>query len=123
MYASELIAKYEDLRNIIGINSIVDFDLASLLQTYDKLSEISHPNGLGTQYLYPATDAPSNAKVVSYYRYMIGMAIWQSHHLLVALDQMTTFPERFVATFPDRVQFSDRPVRTTSGRDDTRMGN
>ena len=62
---------------------------------------------LGHNILYPAADEPSNADVVSHYRYMIGAAIWQAQHLLAALEHMTTIGDRFVSTFPDRVRFSD----------------
>jgi hypothetical protein len=106
-YLSYLAAKYPSLWNAMGADPVQAFkDNASLLKTYDKLSEISHPNGLGTQYLYPAADAPDNEKVVEHYRYMTGVAIWQAHHLLTALECIKTFPDRFVSTFPGRTRFS-----------------
>lgn len=116
-YVSHLVNKYPFLWSMAGPNPTEALKgQASLLQTYDKLSEISHPNGLGTQYLYPAADAPDNSEVVAFYRYMTGAAIWQAHHLLAALDRMETFPDRFVAKFPDRTQFSDdNPLRSSSG--------
>lgn len=116
-YVSYLVNKYPFLWSMAGPNPTEAFKgQASLLQTYDKLSEISHPNGLGTQYFYPATDAPDNSEVMTFYRYMTGAAIWQAHHLLAALDRMETFADRFVAKFPDRTQFSDdNPLRGSSG--------
>jgi hypothetical protein len=53
---------------------------ASIRNTHDSLSEISHPNGLGTQFLYPAADIPENGKAVARYRFMTDEAIWQTHH-------------------------------------------
>ncbi len=116
-YVSYLVNKYPFLWSMAGPNPAEAFKAErSLLQTYDKLSEISHPNGLGTQYLYPAADAPDNSEVMAFYRYMTGVAIWQAHHLLAALDQMKTFPDRFIAKFPDRARFSDdNPLRSSSG--------
>lgn len=106
-YLSRLVAKYPSLWKAAGADPVQAFkDNASLSKTYDKLSEISHPNGLGTQYLYHAADAPDNEKVVAHYRYMTGAAIWQAHHLLTALDRIKTFPDRFVSRFPDRTRFS-----------------
>jgi hypothetical protein len=112
-YTSYLADKYPSLWSGIGTNPAETFKgHASLLQTYDKLSEISHPNGLGTHYLYPASDALDNSKTVSFYRYMTGIAIWQAHHLLAALDRVKTFPDRFVVKFPERSRFSDdHPLR------------
>ncbi|MBK3661090.1 hypothetical protein JJE66_07480 [Bradyrhizobium diazoefficiens] len=116
-YVSYLVNKYPFLWSMSGPNPTEAFTgEASLLKTYDKLSEISHPNGLGTQYLYPAADAPDNSEVISFYRYMTGVAIWRAHHLLAALGGMKTFPGRFVAKFPDRTRFSDdNPLRSSSG--------
>jgi hypothetical protein len=79
---------------------------ASLTKTYDRLSEISHPNGLGTQYLYPAADAPENHQVVEHYRHSTGAAIWQAHHLITGLQRLEDFADRFVAAFPQHDDFS-----------------
>jgi hypothetical protein len=65
-YLSYLVEKYPPLWDALGSDPVKAFrERASLLQTYDKLSEISHPNGLGTHYLYPAADAPDNAKITT----------------------------------------------------------
>lgn len=107
-YLSYLVEKYPSVWGTLGSDPVQTFrDKSSLRQTYDKLSEISHPNGLGTQYLYPATDAPDNSEIVGYYRQMTDVAIWQGHHLLTALARMDTFTDRFMLTFPDRQRFSD----------------
>lgn len=80
---------------------------SSLQKTYDRLSEISHPNGLGTQFLYPADDAPDNQKTIAHYRFMTDLAVWQAHHLVVGLRKFDDFAERFVAAFPGQTAFSD----------------
>lgn len=107
-YLSYLVGKYPSLWMRVGSDPVQAFkENASLLKTYNQLSEISHPNGLGTQYLYPAADAPDNQKIVAHYRFMTGAAIWQAHHLLTALDRMKNFADRFVSAFPGRVRFSE----------------
>lgn len=116
-YAQYLVDKYP-LFLSISMSNMTESSKSelSLLQIYNNLSEISHPNGLGTQYLYPAADAPDNSEIMSFYRHMIGVAIWQGHHLLTALDGMKTFSDRFVAKFPTTTRFSDgSPLRSNSG--------
>ena len=114
-YVPHLADKHPHLWALVGNDPIQTFkDRASILTTYDKLSEISHPNGLGTQYLYPASDAPDNTVAVAFYRHMTGVAIWQAHHLLTALECFKDFPDRFVATFPTTTRFSaDNPLNGT----------
>lgn len=115
-YLSYLVDKHPKLWKALGSDPVTVFrERASLLKTYDKLSEISHPNGLGTQYLYPAADAPDNTETIDYFKYMTGAAVWQGHHLLTALARTTTLPDRFVTTFPDRHRFSDgHPLQSTA---------
>lgn len=107
-YLVYLIGKHPHLWTMAGPDPKQAFkDSASLLKIYDKLSEISHPNGLGTQYLYPAADAPDNKKIKAHYRYLTGAAIWQALHLLASLERMKTFADRFVSTFPGQTCFSE----------------
>jgi hypothetical protein len=89
---------------------------ASLTKTYDRLSEISHPNGLGTQYLYPAADAPENGQVVEHYRYSTGAAIWQAHHLITGLRRLEDFGDRFVAAFPHHADFSQELLELNAAK-------
>jgi hypothetical protein len=55
--------------NCIQGRSLVAPDLRQIKRDF-------HPNGLGTQYLYPAADAPENSEVMAFYRDMTGAAIW-----------------------------------------------
>lgn len=114
-YMAYLVEKSPSLFKLIGPDPVQTFkDRASLSKTYDKLSEIAHPNGLGTQYLYPVSDAPDNSGVMAHYRYMTGVAIWQAHHLLTALERFRDFPDRFVTKFPDMKRFSEgNPLNVT----------
>lgn len=76
-------------------------ELLSAMKNYDLLSEVSHPNGLGTQFLYPD---PSNFSdevmhVRQRFRHASIAAIWQGHHLLKSLNEHAGFAERFKAKF------------------------
>ena len=110
-YLSHLVRKYPSRWLAAGPDPVQTFkEKTSLLKIYDQLSEISHPNGLGTQYFYPAADAPDNLNIAEHYRFMTGVAIWQCHHLLTALDRIKNFADRFVSAFPDRIRFSEESL-------------
>lgn len=77
----------------------------SAMNNYDFLSEISHPNGLGVQFIYPYIDgmdekikAAANA-LLDRYRFQANMAIFQCHHLNSALETTKTLPERYQEAF------------------------
>lgn len=77
----------------------------SALKNYDFLSEISHPNGLGVQFIYPYIDGmdekiktAANA-LLDRYRFQANMAIFQCHHLNSALETTKTLPERYQEAF------------------------
>lgn len=77
----------------------------SAMKNYDFLSEISHPNGLGVQFIYPYIDgmdekikAAANA-LLDRYRFQANMAIFQCHHLNSALETTKTLPERYQEAF------------------------
>lgn len=76
-------------------------DALSAMKNYDLLSEVSHPNGLGTQFLYP--DSRNEGTEVDLarqrFRHLSLMAIWQAHHLLKALEASDNLPARFRAKF------------------------
>lgn len=76
-------------------------DKAGVIQLYDELSEIAHPNGLGLQYLYPAEDAKEPQRVKERYRYLVGAAVWQCHHIVRAMDKFSDFDQRFDSVFPE----------------------
>jgi hypothetical protein len=69
-------------------------------RNYALLSEVAHPNGLGTQYLYPAPDAPiDEGHLRQRLAFLCGAAIWQCHHLVTALAQAENLPDDYRAAF------------------------
>jgi hypothetical protein len=79
-------------------------DVLSTMKNYDELSEIGHPNGAGTQLLYPAAndDQGMAKRYKSKFRSSSVAAIWQCHHLLRALEKCTDLPERYRAAFMEK---------------------
>lgn len=80
-------------------------ELISVMSAYDALCEVSHPNGTGTQLVYPA-DGEEDANVgpaLQRLRTAALVTIWQGHHLLRALENNAELPERFRSKFlPER---------------------
>ncbi len=76
-------------------------ELLSTMKNYNDLSEISHPNGLGTQFLYPDSSNENDAVAMVRVRYRVTSlsSIWQCHHLVRALGESEDLPERYKATF------------------------
>lgn len=76
-------------------------ELISALDNYAELSEVSHPNGVGTQLLYPAQGFGDTTfeHVQLRFRQSAHVAIWQCHFLLTALEKSTDLPERYKAAF------------------------
>jgi hypothetical protein len=74
----------------------------SVLKNYDLLSEIAHPNGTGTQFLYPDTGEPSPLADQLRHRYKHASlaAIWSGHHLLNALAGLDALTESYRRAFP-----------------------
>lgn len=77
----------------------------SAMKNYDFLSDISHPNGVGVQFIYPYVadmdekiKATANA-LLDRYRFQARMAIFQCHHLNSALETTRTLPDRYRETF------------------------
>ena len=77
------------------------YELVSVIRTYDLLSEVSHPNGMGTQFLFPdernETEAVTAAR--TRFRGAAIWAIWHGRHLIAALEQQADLPERYRTEF------------------------
>jgi hypothetical protein len=73
----------------------------SAIKNYDMLSEVSHPNGTGTQFMY-GQSGPSDAHA-EHLRHRLRqaslMSIWQCHHLLVALESNADLADRYHSAF------------------------
>jgi hypothetical protein len=77
-----------------------EFTLPLVSRNYALLSEVAHPNGLGTQFLYPAPDTPYDGKSLRQrLSFLCEAAIWQAHHLITALGRAETLPEEFRVKF------------------------
>lgn len=76
-------------------------NLLSVIAIYDQLSEIAHPNGAGTQYLFPElTDEASEfIKTKESLRRIALSSLWHRFHLLDALQRSADLPEKFKASF------------------------
>lgn len=110
-YVEYLVGKYPDLWGHLPFDPVAAFSgPVSVRRTYDDLSEVSHPNGVGTQYLYPSPDAPDASAVRERYRFLCGASIWQAHHLLRALPSTGDLQVRFKAAFPAVNSFSEALV-------------
>ena len=76
-------------------------ETVSVIRTYDLLSEVSHPNGTGTQFLFPdesnETEAVTEAR--TRFRGATLTAIWHGRHLIAALEQRGDLPERYRREF------------------------
>lgn len=76
-------------------------DSLSAMKNYDMLSEVSHPNGTGTQFVY-GQPGPSDAQVEQLmlrFRQAALLSIWQCHHLLEALEKNANLADRFRMSF------------------------
>jgi hypothetical protein len=76
-------------------------DALSVMKNYDLLSEVSHPNGTGTQFMYgqpgPA-DVQADALRRRFHQASL-MSIWTCHHMLVSLEKFTDIPNRYRTAF------------------------
>jgi len=80
-------------------------DALSALKNYDRLSEVAHPNGTGTQFLYPNAGEPSPQAddLRERFRHASLTAIWQGHHLVKALEELDAITESYRRAFlPDK---------------------
>jgi hypothetical protein len=72
----------------------------SVSANYAMLSEVAHPNGLGTQFLFPAPDTPAFEKEFrEKLEFLCRVAIWQSHLLVRALRETEEFPVLYRKAF------------------------
>jgi len=76
-------------------------DVSSAMRSYDKLSEIAHPNGTGVQYLYPdpGLDNEEVRKMRDHFQGIANGAIWQCHFLLSALERAQSLPDAYKEAF------------------------
>jgi hypothetical protein len=76
-------------------------EILSVLRNYDELSEIVHPNGLGTQFLYPdpVNEGPAVVQARLRFGHAAAIAIWQGHHLLAALNANTDLSQHYRLRF------------------------
>jgi hypothetical protein len=81
--------------------ALLHLSLLSVTAIYDQLSEIAHPNGAGTQYLFPElTDEASEfIKTKESLRRIALSSLWHRFHLLDALQRSADLPEKFKASF------------------------
>ena len=93
-YMEMLKARGEDVDESFG-------EMVSVTRIYALLSEVSHPNGTGTQFLFPddsnETEAVSAAR--TRFRKASLTAIWHGRHLVAALEQRADLPERYRSEF------------------------
>lgn len=73
----------------------------SVIKLYDELSEVAHPNALGTQMLFPCEDNkhiiyPELKKKFEFY---CSSSIWHGHHLLRALGESNDVAEQYRLRF------------------------
>lgn len=109
-YFDYLAAKYEFLKKTL-VKLVPDVggeddalakarEALSITEAYDLLSEIAHPNGLGTQFIFPD---PSNEefadKVRPRLQHACGAAIWHGHHLLKSLHSVEGFANQYHALY------------------------
>lgn len=102
---------HEHFQNLAGKSPIlraavdafgIDFkgSEVSVSANYALLSEVAHPNGLGTQFLFPAPDTPAFDRDLRHkLEFLCRVAIWQSHLLVRAMRRTKEFPELFRASF------------------------
>ena len=76
-------------------------EAVSVIRTYDLLSEVSHPNGTGTQFLFPdeSNEAKTVAAARTRFRGTSLTAIWHGRHLVAALEERADLPERYRSEF------------------------
>lgn len=73
----------------------------SITSNYDLLSEIAHPNGLGTFYIYGQPENRDEAfeHAEARLRSLVEAASWQGHHLESALNKVRTSSKEYLRKF------------------------
>lgn len=121
-YVKYLDEKYGVFTRILGIvreiNPAVSniYEILSVINNYNDLSEVAHPNGVGTQFMYP--DPTNENSVVEQarnrFRTASVVAIWQSRYLVTALENSVDLPDRYRAAF---MSLSEGGPGSDSGQD------
>ena len=77
------------------------YEIVSVMKNYNDLSEVAHPNGVGSQFTYPdpTNENATVEEVRSRFRHASVLAIWQARHLVTALENSADLPDRFRAAF------------------------
>ena len=76
-------------------------EVLSAMRNYDELSEVCHPNGIGTQFLFPdqSNETEMVIKARERFRSAAITSIWQCNHLLKALIKADELPESYRRKF------------------------
>lgn len=77
------------------------YEIVSVMKNYNDLSEVAHPNGIGTQFTYPdPTNENATVKEArSRFRHASVLAIWQARYLINALENSADLSDRYRAAF------------------------
>ena len=103
-YFRELFARHAELVDKLrkrlpeSPSELLEPDVES---NYAFLSEVTHPNGTGTQLIYGEDGAEdARAMVAERVAFLSSAAIWQCHHLVRSLEDTRTLPDAFRRRFP-----------------------
>ena len=98
----EVFTRFMEMLKVPGEDVDESFgEILSVVRTYDRLSEVSHPNGTGTQFLFPDASNETEAVAAARTRFRGAAltAIWHGRHLVAALEQRADLPERYRTEF------------------------
>ena len=98
----EVFTRFMEMLKVPGEDVDESFgEILSVVRTYDRLSEVSHPNGTGTQFLFPdeSNETEAVAAARTRFRGAALTAIWHGRHLVAALEQRADLPERYRTEF------------------------
>lgn len=111
IYREHLLEKYGDLfatfiekiKELAPEKSIEEMaeEAWSAPNIYDFLSEVAHPNSLGTQILYPHESNVGlvDDKIRGRYEFQCAAAVWQGHHLLAHFTRFESFSDIYNERF------------------------
>jgi hypothetical protein len=76
-------------------------EILSVMKNYNDLSEVVHPNGVGTQFVYPdpTNENATVERAWRKFRHASVLAIWQARYLITALETSADLPDRYRAAF------------------------
>lgn len=77
------------------------YSVISAIKNYDFLSEFAHPNGLGTQFIFPSDDNETDTVKLLRQKlaYQARAAVWQGHHFVSAYQRAETSSENYRTKF------------------------